>query len=50
MQDRDFVDVIREFPDVKFERGKDLLSLLIPITPRLYSIASSQRVVAAIAS
>lgn len=38
---RDFVDVLREFPDARFESAQDFLKVLSPIQPRLYSIASS---------
>ena len=40
---RDYVDVLREFPALKFESPADFLRQLTPITPRLYSIASSQQ-------
>lgn len=38
---RDFVDVLREFPEVRFDRPESFLAQLTPVTPRLYSIASS---------
>jgi sulfite reductase (NADPH) flavoprotein alpha-component len=38
---RDYVDILREFQPVRFETPESFLSLLSPITPRLYSIASS---------
>jgi len=40
---RDYVDVLREFPGPRFESAADFLAQLTPITPRLYSIASSQQ-------
>ena len=41
---RDFVDVLRDFPEANFESPEELLAQLTPVTPRLYSIASSQLV------
>lgn len=38
---RDYVDVLREFPEARFSTPEAFLSLLSPIPPRLYSIASS---------
>ena len=38
---RDFVDVLREFSEAKFTTPEGFLSQINPITPRLYSIASS---------
>jgi sulfite reductase (NADPH) flavoprotein alpha-component len=38
---RDYVDVLTEFNEVEFESPEDFLSLLSPIVPRLYSLASS---------
>ena len=38
---RDYVDVLREFPSVRFESPEVFLKLLSPLQPRLYSIASS---------
>ena len=39
---RDYVDVLREFPAVRFDSADEFLRQLTPITPRLYSIASAQ--------
>jgi sulfite reductase (NADPH) flavoprotein alpha-component len=41
IETRDFVDVFRDFPEARFETPQDLLAQLTPVTPRLYSIASS---------
>ena len=38
---RDYIDVLKEFDDARFESPKDFLAQLSPIPPRLYSIASS---------
>lgn len=38
---RDYVDVLREFPEARFETPESFISQLTPVTPRLYSIASS---------
>ncbi len=38
---RDFVDVLREFDEARFETPESFLSQIGPIAPRLYSIASS---------
>lgn len=38
---RDYVDVLREFPEARFESAGAFLKMLSPIQPRLYSIASS---------
>lgn len=38
---RDYVDILKEFPGVRFESPQAFLSQLSPIVPRLYSIASS---------
>jgi sulfite reductase (NADPH) flavoprotein alpha-component len=38
---RDYVDILREFPEVRFESPEAFLKVLSPIQPRLYSIASS---------
>lgn len=38
---RDYVDILREFDEAKFESPESFLSQLSPIPPRLYSIASS---------
>ena len=40
---RDYVDVLREFPGLRFESPADFLRQLTPVTPRLYSIASAQQ-------
>lgn len=39
---RDYLDVVHEHPDAKLD-AQELASAMNPITPRLYSIASSQR-------
>lgn len=39
---RDYVDILRDFPQVKFETPEAFLDVLGPMLPRLYSIASSQ--------
>lgn len=44
LETRDFVDVLREFPEAKFDRPESFLAQLTPVTPRLYSIASSPAV------
>lgn len=41
VETRDYVDILREFPEARFETPDDFLGLLSPIPPRLYSIASS---------
>lgn len=38
---RDYVDILREFDEVQFDGPADFLAQLSPISPRLYSIASS---------
>jgi sulfite reductase (NADPH) flavoprotein alpha-component len=38
---RDYVDVLRDFPEARFESPDAFVAQLTPITPRLYSIASS---------
>jgi sulfite reductase (NADPH) flavoprotein alpha-component len=38
---RDYVDILKEFDEAKFESPEAFLSQLSPIPPRLYSIASS---------
>jgi len=38
---RDYVDILREFHEVRFESPAAFLAQLSPIVPRLYSIASS---------
>ncbi|MFH1067475.1 MAG: sulfite reductase subunit alpha [bacterium] len=38
---RDYVDILNEHPDARFT-PEELFALLTPISPRLYSIASSQ--------
>lgn len=38
---RDYVDILQEFDEARFESAEAFLSQLSPITPRLYSIASS---------
>lgn len=41
---RDYVDVLREFDEARFESPEMFLAQLSPVVPRLYSIASSQQV------
>ncbi len=38
---RDYVDILKEFDEARFESAEVFLSHLSPIVPRLYSIASS---------
>src|SRR5437867_3029270 len=38
---RDYVDILKEFDEARFESPEAFLSQLSPIVPRLYSIASS---------
>lgn len=38
---RDYVDILKEFPDARFDAPLDFLAQLSPVVPRLYSIASS---------
>ena len=38
---RDYVDVLKDFGEARFESVEAFLSLLTPVAPRLYSIASS---------
>jgi len=38
---RDYVDILQEFDEARFESPEDFLAELSPIVPRLYSIASS---------
>ena len=38
---RDYVDILREFDEARFESPQIFLSQLSPVVPRLYSIASS---------
>jgi sulfite reductase (NADPH) flavoprotein alpha-component len=38
---RDYIDILKEFSSAKFPSPESFLSCLSPITPRLYSIASS---------
>jgi sulfite reductase (NADPH) flavoprotein alpha-component len=38
---RDYVDILKEFDEAKFESPESFLAQLSPIPPRLYSIASS---------
>jgi sulfite reductase (NADPH) flavoprotein alpha-component len=41
---RDYVDILREFPEARFESPEVFLAQLSPVVPRLYSIASSHDV------
>ena len=41
---RDYVDVLREFSEARFETPAEFVALLSPIPPRLYSIASAPQV------
>ncbi len=38
---RDYVDVLMDFDEARFESAEAFLALLTPVVPRLYSIASS---------
>jgi sulfite reductase (NADPH) flavoprotein alpha-component len=38
---RDYVDILKDFPDARFESPEAFLAQLSPVVPRLYSIASS---------
>jgi sulfite reductase (NADPH) flavoprotein alpha-component len=38
---RDYVDILKEFTEARFESPQAFLAQLTPVTPRLYSIASS---------
>jgi sulfite reductase (NADPH) flavoprotein alpha-component len=40
---RDYVDILKEFAEVRFESPQAFLQQLSPVTPRLYSIASSAK-------
>src|SRR2546421_4335636 len=40
---RDYVDILKEFDEARFESPEAFLSQLSPIVPRLYSIASSHQ-------
>ena len=41
IETRDYIDVLREFDQAKFETAEALLAQLTPAAPRLYSIASA---------
>lgn len=41
---RDYVDILRDFHEARFESPEAFVTQLTPIVPRLYSIASSQDV------
>jgi sulfite reductase (NADPH) flavoprotein alpha-component len=41
IETRDFVDVLKDFPEARFDTAQEFLAQLTPVTPRLYSIASS---------
>ncbi len=41
LETRDFVDVLRDFPEARFESPEAFVAQITPVTPRLYSIASS---------
>jgi len=41
IETRDYVDVLAEFPEARFESPQNFLAQLSPVAPRLYSIASS---------
>jgi sulfite reductase (NADPH) flavoprotein alpha-component len=43
IETRDYVDILKEFTEARFETVESFLSQLTPDTPRLYSIASSQQ-------
>lgn len=40
---RDYVDILMDFDEARFESPEAFLSQLTPVVPRLYSIASSQQ-------
>jgi len=41
VETRDYVDILREFDEARFETPESFIAQLSPIPPRLYSIASS---------
>ena len=41
IESRDYVDILKEFNEARFESPAEFLSQLSPVVPRLYSIASS---------
>jgi sulfite reductase (NADPH) flavoprotein alpha-component len=41
IESRDYVDILKEFGEARFETPEAFLAQLSPVTPRLYSIASS---------
>jgi sulfite reductase (NADPH) flavoprotein alpha-component len=41
IETRDYVDILKAFPEVRFESPEAFLAQLSPVVPRLYSIASS---------
>lgn len=41
LETRDYVDLLREFPAARFPTPESFIAELTPVTPRLYSIASS---------
>ncbi len=41
IETRDYVDILKEFPEARFEKPESFLAQLTPVNPRLYSIASS---------
>jgi sulfite reductase (NADPH) flavoprotein alpha-component len=41
IETRDYVDILKDFPEARFESAEAFLGQLTPVTPRLYSIASS---------
>jgi sulfite reductase (NADPH) flavoprotein alpha-component len=41
IETRDFVDVLRDFSEARFQQAEAFVAHLTPVTPRLYSIASS---------
>jgi sulfite reductase (NADPH) flavoprotein alpha-component len=43
IETRDYVDILLEFRHARFESPEDFLAQLSPVTPRLYSVASSLR-------
>jgi sulfite reductase (NADPH) flavoprotein alpha-component len=40
---RDYIDILKEFDEARFESPEAFLASLSPVVPRLYSIASSQK-------
>ena len=41
IESRDYIDILKDFPEARFDSPEGFISQLSPVTPRLYSIASS---------